>query len=176
MEALLHTVCYGLRQWRRQPGFTSVALITVALCLGANLTIFAVVDSILLRPLPFPKADRLVVLYNSYPKAGKDRDQAVAQRTHEIGVRMALGSRRSDVIWLIVGSGLRMALAGLGIGLGGALALGRLMRSTLYGVEAADLASLATVSVLLLAVALVACWVPARHSAAVNPMQALRNE
>jgi putative ABC transport system permease protein len=101
---------------------------------------------------------------------------AVAQRTHEIGVRMALGARQRDVIRLIVGSGFRMALAGLGIGLAGALALGRLMRSTLYGVQAADLASLATVVVLLLAVALVACWVPARHSAAVDPMHALRNE
>ncbi len=101
---------------------------------------------------------------------------AVAQRTHEIGVRMALGAQHSDVVRLIMGSGFRMALAGLGIGLAGALALGRLMRSTLYGVQAADLSSLATVAVLLLAVALVACWVPARHSAAVDPMQALRNE
>ncbi len=76
MEALVHDVRYALRQWRKHPSFTAVALITLALCLGANLTIFAVVDSILLRPLPFPHADRLVVLYNSYPKAGKDRDQA----------------------------------------------------------------------------------------------------
>jgi hypothetical protein len=76
MEALSHDVRYALRQWRRYPGFTSVALVTLASCLGANLTIFAVVDSILLRPLPFPEANRLVVLYNSYPKAGKDRDQA----------------------------------------------------------------------------------------------------
>jgi len=76
MEALLQDVRYALRQLRNHPGFTTVALITLALCLGANLTIFAVVDSILLRPLPFPGADRLVVLYNSYPKAGKDRDQA----------------------------------------------------------------------------------------------------
>ena len=101
---------------------------------------------------------------------------AVAQRTHEIGVRMALGARQSDVMRLIVGSGLRMALAGLGIGLAGALALGQLMRSTLYGVQAADLSSLATVAVLLFAVALVACWVPARRSVAVDPTQALRNE
>lgn len=101
---------------------------------------------------------------------------AVAQRTHEIGVRMALGSRQSDVIWLVLGSGFRMALAGLGIGLGGALALGRLMRSPLYGVQAADLSSLAIVAVLLFAVALVACWVPARHCAKVDPMVALRNE
>ena len=101
---------------------------------------------------------------------------AVAQRTHEIGVRMALGSRQSEVIWLIVGSGFRMALAGLSIGLAGALVLGRVMGSTLYGVQAADLSSLATVGVLLLAVALVACWLPARRCAAVDPMVALRQE
>jgi putative ABC transport system permease protein len=101
---------------------------------------------------------------------------AVTQRTHEIGVRMALGARRSDVIRLIMGSGLRMALAGLGVGLVGAIALGRLMHSTLYGVQIADVSSLATVALLFLAVALLACWVPARRSATVDPMQALRNE
>jgi putative ABC transport system permease protein len=101
---------------------------------------------------------------------------AVAQRTHEIGVRMALGARQSEVMWLIVGGGFRMAFAGLGVGLAGALALGRVMRATLYGVQFVDLSSLAVVAVLLLAVALVACWVPARRSAAVDPMVALRDE
>jgi predicted permease len=101
---------------------------------------------------------------------------AVAQRTHEIGVRMALGARQSEVMRLIVGSGFRMAFAGLGIGLAGALVLGRVMRATLYGVQSVDLSSLAVVAVLLLAVALVACWVPARRSAAVDPMVALRDE
>ena len=69
-----------------------------------------------------------------------------------------------------------MALAGLGIGLAGALVLGRVMSSTLYGVQAADLSSLAPVAALLLAVALVACWVPARHGATVDPIVALREE
>lgn len=74
MSGLLQDLRYALRQLRKSPGFTSVALITLALCLGSNLTIFAVVDSILLRPLPFPESDRLVTLYSTYPKAGKDRD------------------------------------------------------------------------------------------------------
>jgi len=65
MRTLVSEIRYGLRQLRNHPGFTGVALITLALCLGANLTIFAAVDSILLRPLPFPHSDRLVVLYNS---------------------------------------------------------------------------------------------------------------
>jgi putative ABC transport system permease protein len=101
---------------------------------------------------------------------------AVAQRTHEIGVRMALGAPRSAVIGLMMGRGMRMSLAGLGMGVAGALVLGRLMHSTLYGIEMADLWSLIAVGVLLLGVAVVACWIPARRSAAVDPMQALRSE
>ena len=65
---------YAVRLLRKSPGFTVTALLTLALCLGANLTIFAVIDSILLRPLPFPEADRLVTVFNTYPKAGVDRD------------------------------------------------------------------------------------------------------
>jgi len=76
MIGLLQDLRYALRQLRNNPGFTAVALITLALCLGANLAIFAVIDSVLLRPLPFPEPDRLVILYNTYPKAGKDRDMA----------------------------------------------------------------------------------------------------
>jgi putative ABC transport system permease protein len=101
---------------------------------------------------------------------------AVVQRTHEIGVRMALGAQRSEVMRLIMGRGMRMAVAGRGTGIAGALVLGRLMHSTLYGVEIADLSSLIAVGVLLLGVAVVACWLPARRSAAVDPMQALRSE
>ena len=65
---------YAARLLRKTPGFTATALLTLAICLGANLTIFAVIDSILLRPLPFPEADRLVTMFNTYPKAGVDRD------------------------------------------------------------------------------------------------------
>src|SRR5215218_6835159 len=65
---------YAVRLMRKTPGFTVTALATLALCIGANLTIFAVVDSVLLRPLPFPAADRLVSVYNTYPKAGVPND------------------------------------------------------------------------------------------------------
>jgi putative ABC transport system permease protein len=101
---------------------------------------------------------------------------AVAQRSHEIGVRMALGARRSEVVVLMVRGGMRLALIGIAIGLAGAYGLGRLMRTTLYGVESADLGSLGAVAALLLLVAVVACWLPARRSAAIDPMKALRNE
>ena len=65
---------YALRQWLKSPGFAVTALLTIALCLGANLAIFAVINSVLLRPLPFPKADQLVTIYNTYPKAGVEND------------------------------------------------------------------------------------------------------
>src|SRR5947199_1165000 len=65
---------FALRQLRKSPAFTVTALATVAICLGANLAIFAVIDSILLRPLPFPQSDRLVTIYNTYPKAGVEND------------------------------------------------------------------------------------------------------
>src|SRR4051794_971236 len=65
---------YALRQWLKSPGFTLTALLTIALCVGANLTIFAVINSVLLRPLPFPNADRLITIFNTYPKAGVEND------------------------------------------------------------------------------------------------------
>jgi predicted permease len=65
---------YAFRLLRKTPGFTATALLTLAVCLGANLTIFAVIDSVLLRPLPFPEPDRLVTIFNTYPKAGVERD------------------------------------------------------------------------------------------------------
>src|SRR2546430_6374321 len=65
---------FALRQLRKAPAFTFTALATIAICLGANLAIFAVINSILLRPLPFPQSDRLVTIYNTYPKAGVEND------------------------------------------------------------------------------------------------------
>src|SRR6202790_2736615 len=65
---------YALRQLRKTPAFTVTALATVAICLGANLAIFSVIGSVLLRPLPFPQPDRLVTIFNTYPKAGVEND------------------------------------------------------------------------------------------------------
>src|SRR5436189_1066486 len=73
-NTMLNDLRFALRQLRKTPAFTVTALATVAICLGANLAIFAVIDSILLRPLPFPQPDRLVTIYNTYPKAGVEND------------------------------------------------------------------------------------------------------
>jgi len=73
-DELRRELSYAARLLRKTPGFTATALLTLAVCFGANLTIFAVIDSVLLRPLPFPEPDRLVTVFNTYPKAGVDRD------------------------------------------------------------------------------------------------------
>ncbi|MGH9834190.1 MAG: ABC transporter permease [Blastocatellia bacterium] len=101
---------------------------------------------------------------------------SVSQRTPEIGVRMALGARGGDVFSLIVGQGLKLALLGVGLGLGGALALAQLMEKLLFGVSATDPLTFAGVALLLLGVASLACWIPARRAAKVDPMIALRHD
>lgn len=104
---------------------------------------------------------------------------SVAQRVHEIGIRMALGAEKRNIFRMIVGKGVRLAIAGLAIGTGAALALARLLRSfsqLLFGVETGDPATFAAVSVILTAVAILACSIPARRAMRVDPMVALRHE
>jgi len=100
----------------------------------------------------------------------------VTQRTREIGVRLALGAQRRDVLSMVVGSGLRLAGLGVVLGLAGALALTRVMQGVLYGVTASDPLTFSAVAVALLVVAAFASWLPARRATRVDPLVALRSE
>lgn len=101
---------------------------------------------------------------------------AVAQRTHELGLRMALGAQKRDVLTLVIRQGLQLAALGVTIGLALALGLGQLLKSLLYGLSATDPLTFIEVVLLLLIVALVACWLPARRATKVDPLVALRHE
>ncbi|MBW8870379.1 MAG: FtsX-like permease family protein, partial [Acidobacteriales bacterium] len=101
---------------------------------------------------------------------------SVAQRTNEIGIRLALGAQPAQVRRMVLRESTGLTLTGIVVGVGGALACTRLVQSMLYGVKPNDPATIAAGVAVLVAVALAATWIPARRAAAVQPMQALRHE
>jgi putative ABC transport system permease protein len=101
---------------------------------------------------------------------------SVAQRTHEIGIRIALGATSRDVLWLVVRQGLLLTLIGVALGTGSALALTRILKNLLFNVSATDPATFALIALLLISVALIASYIPARRATKVDPLQAIRHE
>jgi putative ABC transport system permease protein len=100
----------------------------------------------------------------------------VVQRTHEIGIRMALGAQIRDVLALVLGEGVRLTLIGVGFGLAGAFGVGRLLASIMPGLPPADVFTALAATGLLVGVAIAACWLPARRAARIDPIIALRAE
>jgi len=101
---------------------------------------------------------------------------SVSQRTREIGIRMALGAQRRDVLQLVIRQGMLLTMVGVGLGLAGSFGLTRLISSLLFGVSATDIGTFGAVSSLLFVIALLACWLPARRASRVDPIVALHTE
>ena len=100
----------------------------------------------------------------------------VAHRTYEIGIRMALGAQRGSVLMIVIGEGVKLALIGISVGVAGALLLTRFLSSLFFGVHPTDPLTFGSVIVVLLGVALSACYIPARRATKINPMVVLRHE
>ena len=211
METLSRDIRYGIRGLLKRPGFTAVALIALALGIGANTAIFSLVNPASLAAAvrkevqtidpdqPVADVKTMEQWVDTSIAAPRYRtallglfavlalvlastgiygvmSYSVAQRTHEIGVRMALGARQLDVLKLVVRQGVSRVVIGVGLGLVGAIALTRVMTTLLFNVSAKDPVTFAAVAVLLSVVALVACYIPARRATKVDPLVALRYE
>src|ERR1700681_4811305 len=146
---MLKTVLLAGRILRKNPVFTVIAVVTIALGVGASTAIFSVTNAVLLRPLPYKDPGRLVIaallagvgLYGVL-------STVVRQRTAEIGVRMTLGAGPSQIFKLVVGQGLRLTSIGVAAGLLAAFALTRAMTTMLVGVKATDPATFVTMAII----------------------------
>jgi putative ABC transport system permease protein len=228
MNGLLQDIRYAFRQLRKSPGFLAVVVLSLAFGIGANSTIFSVLNAVLYRPMPYDHPERLVAIWDTQPAIKKalgevepDRpvssletmqdvvrdslgsrrfptlllsafallalvlsavgivgvvSYSVAQRTHEIGIRMALGACAADVLKLMVSGRMTWVAVGVGVGIAGSLGLTRLLGTLLYEVRPSNPVVLGTVSLLLASSGLLASYVPARRAAEVDPMVALRYE
>ncbi len=147
--AIWQAVRYGLRRLGKSPGFAALVAVILALGISANTAVFGIYGV-----LSF----------------------LVSQRTREVGIRTALGARRRDILRDMLARGLRLSVLGIAFGLLGAWAVSRLLQSQLFGVTGTDPLTYLTSAALLVAASLVACWLPARRAARIDPMVALRCE
>jgi hypothetical protein len=172
----LRDVRYGLRMMRRSPGFSMVAALTLALGIGSNAAIPGIVRAVLLPDLPYADPARLVVLHTRNIKTGAEEPGTVPQRTQEIGIRIALGARTGDVARLVLGQGLRTTVMGIAPGMAAAFALTLRDDEPAVRGDRGRSGNLRGVTALLAVVELPACYLPARRTSRIDPVEALRSE
>jgi len=160
---------FAFRMLAKAPGFAATAILTLAIGTGANTAIFSVINALLLKPI-FAGVALLLTAIGIYGVMA----YSVAQRRQEIGIRMALGAQRSNVLYLIVRSGMQLTAVGVVFGIVAALVLTRLLETLLYGVRPFDPLTLGGVALLLGLIAFLACWLPASRASRANPITALR--
>jgi len=181
----MQDVRYAIRTLRRSPGFRAVAVVTLALGIGATTAIYSVVDTILLQPLPFAGGDRLVRVVENVPGPGGGvRQRGITYpdflewraRTTTLTDAVAVSGLVRIVLTLVLGQGAWLAAVGIACGLGGAVAASRLLQGMLFGITPLDPTTFAAVSLAFAIVAMAASYLPARHATTVDPMIALRTE
>jgi len=236
---MLGDIRYALRIAATQRGFTMLVVLTIALGIGAATATFSIVDTVLLRPLPYKNADRLMSVFMTVPsqrsnlalsQLGPDLPRTLTElnsnvnvgttetmdalfwkdladeryrailintfaiaavslaliglygvifrfvtvRTRELSIRMALGAQPRDIVRFVLRESLLLTSAGITIGIGAAVASGRLLTALLFGVGVTDVNTYVGITALLLAVATLAAYFPARREARSDPMAALR--
>jgi ABC-type antimicrobial peptide transport system permease subunit len=202
LERLWQEIRHAARRLLRSPAFTLATVLTLALAIGANASIFAVVYRVVWEPTAIWGIGSVRTLQDILDRAAAQMaftmvllaiaagvsltlgvvgiygamSYLVTRRTGEIGVRLVLGAEPGSVVRMIVRQGGIVALAGIAVGLATAFAGSRLIESLLYGVSPRDPGVLVGTTVVLLCVVLLACWLPARRAAVLNPLDALRSE
>jgi hypothetical protein len=156
LETLWQDVRHGGRMLRKNPGFTAVAVLTLGLGIGGSTGVFSLINGVVLRPLPYLDAERLVLIWTESQASSNERSAYAS--------------------FAVIRQG--MKTVGIGVSFGIVLSLGitRLMQRLLYDVKPTDPLMFASVSFLLVGIALLACWLPARRAMQVDPMHALREE
>jgi putative ABC transport system permease protein len=157
---------YAARTLRQSPGFAAAAILTLALGIGANVAVFTEILGIF-AIVAFLLA--CVVIYGVMA-------YAISQRTGEIGLRVALGARRSDILGIVLSEAGLMVVAGVGAGLMGSLVLTRFLQTLLFDIKPTDPLTFATLTILLAGVALSLSFIPARNASRIDPLVALRHE
>jgi putative ABC transport system permease protein len=170
MMSLMNDLRFAWRQLLKNPGFTAVAAVTLALCIGVNTAVFSIIDSLWLGAFVLLGLGLAAVGVYGVVSHG------TAQRTNEMGLRMALGARRGEVLKLVLRQGMTPVGLGLALGRAGALALAHAMRKLPFGINSTDPATFGVVSAVLVGTAILACYLPARRAAQLDPMVAVRYE